>query len=439
MTNRSEILRQIFDGTLRKVDVGAAVMRAMQVDASALTIAGYCCELTKVDRVLLIAVGKAGASMYEAAYRAVLEGACGLIVDGAVVAPYAPRKSAAGMRFFRGAHPTPDETSMAAAEAIIEKLREVDERTAVIFLMSGGASSMMEFPLDAGITVEETAIFHQALVTSGLPIAEMNVVRKHFSAVKGGRLAALAQRAAACYTLIVSDVPAGMPEMVGSGPSLPDGSSVDEAIEIFGRLRRIASLPESVVEFFQGAALTETPKPGDGVFERSAYQEILSNKDLLNAAASVAMELGFHVEVDTSCDDWEYREAGRYLLDRFAELRSRYAKVCLISGGELSVRVGAECGVGGRNQQFALWCAEELARSRASVSILSAGSDGIDGNSPAAGAVADETTVERALTLGMSASESLEAFDAYRIFDALGDAVVTGVTGNNLRDLRILI
>jgi glycerate 2-kinase len=439
MMNRFEILRQIFDGALRKADVGEAVMRAMQVDASALTIAGYRCELEKVDKVLLIAVGKAGAPMYEAACRAISQGGGGLLVDSLVVAPYAPSKLADGMRFFKGSHPTPDATSRDAAEAVLKKLRTVDERTVVLFLISGGASSMMELPLDADISVEDTAAFHQALVKSGLPIAEMNMVRKHFSAVKGGRLAVLTQRAAACCTLVVSDVPSGRPEMVGSGPSLPDFSRVDEVLEIFGRLRKLTRLPEGVVAFFESAALSETPKAGDAVFKRGAYEEILSNRDLLDGAATVATEMSFHVEVDTSCDDREYRDAGRYLLDRHAELSSRFGKVCLISGGELSVRVGAECGLGGRNQQFALWCAEEIARRDSAVSVLSAGSDGIDGNSPAAGATADETTVERARALGMSASESLEAFDAYRVFDALGDAIVTGVTGNNLRDLRILI
>jgi glycerate 2-kinase len=439
MMNRSKILRRIFDETLKSTDVRDAVGRSMRFDGTSLLVGNHRWALKGVQAVLIIAVGKAGTAMYESASRVLTQHAGEISLRGVVVAPTEPADRPASTLFFRGSHPSPDVTSRAAAEAVVEQLRGVDETTMVLFLISGGASSMLELPLDERISVEETAAFHRALVTSGLPIAEMNVVRKHFSAVKGGRLAELAERAAACCTLVISDVPAGMPEMVGSGPSMPDSSSVEEALEIFARLRKVADLPESVVAFFKSARLTETPKTGDAVFERGAHQEILSNKDLLDAAATVATEIGFHVEVDTSCDDWEYREAGRYLLDRHAELRSRFAKVCLISGGELSVRVGVESGLGGRNQQFALWCAEEIARRGTPVSVLSAGSDGIDGNSPAAGAMADETTVERARALGMSTSASLEVFDAYRVFEALGDAVVTGVTGNNLRDLRILI
>lgn len=438
--NRAETLRWIFDEALRGVDVGEAVARAITFDGAALVVGGYRCELKMLNRVSIVAVGKAGAAMYEAASLKLAR--CsekGVAVDGIVVAPSEPTRMGQGVQVFKGSHPSPDATSRAAAEAVVARLSAVDERTLVLFLISGGASSMLELPLDAGISVEDTASFHRALVTSGLPIAEMNVVRKHFSAVKGGRLAELAKRAAACCTLIASDVPEGRSELVGSGPSVPDASTMEEAREIFQRLRTIARVPERIIRFFESMALSETPKPSDAVFGRGVYSEILSNKDLLDAAARAATEMGFHVEVDTSCDDWEYREAGKYLLERHAELKARYSNACLISGGELSVRVGAVHGLGGRNQQFALWCAEEIARSAAAVSVLSAGSDGVDGNSPAAGAVADETTFERARMRGLDVCQRLAGFDSFGVFDVLGDAIVTGATGNNLRDLRILI
>ncbi len=166
---------------------------------------------------------------------------------------------------------------------------------------------------------------------------------------------------------------------------------------------------------------------------------MLSSDDLLDAARAKAVALHYEVVIDNTCDDWDYAEAARYLLDRFHELRRKHARVCLLSGGEVTVRLGQEHGEGGRNQQFALACALELSGQDAAAVVLSAGSDGIDGNSAAAGAIADTTTVHRSHALGMDAASALERFDAYPLFTALGDTLVTGPTHNNLRDLRILL
>ena len=163
---------------------------------------------------------------------------------------------------------------------------------------------------------------------------------------------------------------------------------------------------------------------------------MLSNSALLEAAKKEAERQGFTVEIDNSCDDWDYAKAGDYLLQRLSELRQKQERVCLLSGGELTVRA-QNAGIGGRNQQFTLYCAEKIAGQN--ICVLSAGSDGIDGNSPAAGAIAAGTTVQRATARGLDASAHLNAFNAFPFFEALGDAIVTGPTGNNLRDLRILL
>jgi hydroxypyruvate reductase len=198
----------------------------------------------------------------------------------------------------------------------------------------------------------------------------------------------------------------------------------------------LEQFPDSVREIFQRRALEETPKSDDPAFVHSRWWTLLSNQTALEAASAAAKDAGFTVEVDNSCDDWDYARAADYLLGRLRELRQKYARVCLLSGGEVTVKV-TNGGVGGRNQQFALACAEKIAGEN--ITVLSGGTDGIDGNSTAAGAVADGTTLARAQALGLDAAANLETFNAYPFFEALGDAVVTNPTGNNVRDLRILL
>ena len=189
-------------------------------------------------------------------------------------------------------------------------------------------------------------------------------------------------------------------------------------------------------ELFQRRALEETPKSDDPAFVNARWWTLLSNQTGVDAAKAEATSAGFRVEVDNSCDDWDYKCAAGYLLKRARELRQTSERVCLISGGEVTVKV-ANGGVGGRNQQFALECAARIAGEN--LTVLSAGTDGIDGNSPGAGAIVDGSTMERAAAKGLSAETALERFDAYPFFEALGDAIVTGPTGTNVRDLRVVL
>jgi len=198
----------------------------------------------------------------------------------------------------------------------------------------------------------------------------------------------------------------------------------------------LPQLPYSTRELFERHALDETPKSDDEAFYRSRWWTILSNQSAVEHASATAERAGFAVSVDNSCDDWDYEPAAEHLLQRLRELRRQFPRVCLISGGEVTVRV-TNGGIGGRNQQFTLACAPKVAGEN--ITVLSAGTDGIDGNSPAAGAVADGTTMERARLAGLDARLALEKFDAYPFFSVLGDSVGTGPTGNNLRDLRILL
>jgi len=217
---------------------------------------------------------------------------------------------------------------------------------------------------------------------------------------------------------------------------MPDSTTVKDCYAIAAKNNLLEQFPESVCEFFRRHVLEETPKSNDQAFYRSRWWPMLSNKVAAEEAAIAATKLGFAVELDHSCDDWDYEQAAEHLLSRLRQLGQRRSRVCLISGGEVTVKV-TNGGVGGRNQHFALACAGKIAGEN--ITVLSAGTDGIDGNSLAAGAVVDGTTLERAKARGLDAAAALARFDAYPFFDILGDAVVTGPTGNNLRDLRILL
>src|SRR5664280_2871298 len=309
-------------------------------------------------------------------------------------------------------------------------------RTLVVFLISGGASAIAEKPISAGISLADVVETYKALVHSGAPIAEINAIRKHLSALKGGRLARVA---APSYqaSVLVSDVPDGALDALASGPTMPDTTTVADCYAIVNRYRLLKDFPASVRTLFEHEQLEETPKPNDPVFERSRYTTVLSNATAVNAAVERAVLAGFAVEVDNRCDDWDYERAADHLLGRLRELRRGLSRACLISGGEVTVKVGARSGVGGRNQQFALYCAQKIAGEH--ITVLSAGTDGIDGNSNAAGAVVDGTTVERAQQRGLDIPTALAHFNAYPLFDAIGDSIMTGPTGNNVRDLRILM
>jgi hydroxypyruvate reductase len=343
----------------------------------------------------------------------------------------------AGASAIRGSHPFPDANSQVAALQAIEALKGLGKRDLVLFLISGGSSAMIELPLNERFSTDLVADFHRALVHSGLGIKAMNTLRKHFSAVKGGRLAFIAGRAQK-HTLLVSDVPDGQWDVIGSGPSLPDSSTREDCWRILRENAVILRLPESVSSWFWDKGLPETPKEAEVCFENARVNCLMSTGTMVDLAAALLGEKGWEAVIDNTCDDWDYRAAGDYLMDRLErEVRDR-GRACLVSGGEVLVSLGTEHGIGGRNQQFALYCAARLPQGMAAT-IISVGSDGVDGNSPAAGAIVDGTTIKRAQQRGLSAASALRQFDTYPFFRGLGDDVTVRPTGNNVRDLRILL
>jgi len=437
---------------------GCHLRRLMAADGEAATL-----DLSQFKKIFVVAIGKAAPAMLDTLLTRMdrSRGVRGICCSSTI-----PPERNWRIRYFEGGHPLPSEGSFAAARAALHLLHKARRDTLVIFLISGGASALFDLPLDPAISLEDTMAFHQALIASGAPITEINVVRKHFSAVKGGRLA-LAAPESRKISILLPDVPLRSLDTLASGPTSPDHSTVQNVREILSKYDLLAQFPASIRTFFEREDLPESPgkrsrlapllprlpwlegpalRKGEAshgdedAFRNSIYEVLLSSHDLVENARAEAEKLGYHTVVDNSCDDWDYADAARFLLERFHALRVDHPRCCLISGGEVTVTLSRAPGAGGRNQQFALACALELRKHAGEpLVVFSAGSDGIDGNTRAAGAIADPTTVSRAVAFGFDPAEALREFNACPMFTALGDSVVTGPTGHNLRDLRLLI
>jgi glycerate 2-kinase len=421
-------------------------------------------DLNAYKRVFVIALGKAAASMLDVLLsrtkrRKGMRGIC--------CSNHLPKKRNWRFRYFEGGHPLPNEASFHAARAALALLKKSKKDTIIFFLISGGGSALFDLPLDGEIGLEDTRAFHQVLIASGAPIGEINTLRKHFSAVKGGRLAIAAPEAAK-VSFLLPDVPLRSLDSLSSGPTTPDHSTVQDVRSILTRYDIASKLPPKVRAFFEREDMPESPgnkswkppflprlaeavlarriaaaatmKDEDHAFRDSVFEILLSSHDLVENARSVAQNAGYHVAIDNSCDDWDYADAAKYLLQQFHVLREAHPRLCLISAGEVTVTMNRTPGAGGRNQQFSLACALDLAPYKGEpLTVLSAGTDGIDGNTRSAGAIADPTTITRARAFGFNPEKALAEFNACPLFTSLGDAVVTGPTGHNLRDLRLLI
>lgn len=339
------------------------------------------------------------------------------------------------LRAFVGGHPEPNAESVRAAQVMLEAVQAVRTPALIVYLISGGGSALVETPL-LDLTLHELQATYRELVRSGASITEINSIRKHLSAFKGGRLAEAAASAGEVdqLSLLISDVPDGDMGSISSGPTCPDPSTVEECYRLYGEWR--LALPPRVAGVFEDGLLQETPKPGGRAFARSHWQVVMDNRLACDTLADRARLAGLHPHMDHTADEWEYRRAARYLVARLRELKQSDPAACLIAGGEVRVRVEGEAGHGGRNQAVALEVATLLAG--LPWCMLSCGTDGIDGNSPAAGAAVDGTTVARALDAGMDPLHHLRTFDAWPLLHAINDSIEIGPTGQNVRDLRLL-
>jgi len=435
MADLKELARRIFHETLAAIDISAAMQRKLWRDGSVLHCGDeIVMDLRAFERVCVIAIGKAAHAMVHGLLPVIPRN---LRFQGVVSAPTPPANVVGGMRYFVGGHPIPNLESWKAAEAILGLLKTCDQRTLVFFLLSGGGSALVELPLDSKQTLEDVQQLYSALVTCGAPIGDIGKVRRHLSAVKGGRLAAAAGDATK-ITLAVSDVPAKQEAALASGPTLPDPTTVADVQQVLTEFELRAGLPAAVRRWIDEGKMIETPKTGHPAFWNAHFSLLLGMDDLFHPAHRAAEAKGCVTCCDNTTDDWPVEKAAAFLLAQLDELQELHPgqRVALIADGEVSSPVTGD-GVGGRNSAFVLACVERIAGRKAAV--LSVGTDGIDGNSPAAGAVANGESLHRAQAMGMDPAEAFTRSDAYNFFVRLEDAVITGPTGNNLRDLRILI
>lgn len=433
-----EVAQRVFRATLAAIDIRAALQRKLARNGSRIKAGDASVDLRDFHTILGIAYGKASFAMAEGLSQVL---APDFRATGILVVPAVPPRELAGWRVFVGGHPVPNAASFAAGRAILDRLGRCDEHTLIFFLISGGGSSLVELPLDPAVTLEDFADLYVALVTCGAPIEEINAIRKHLSAVKGGRLAAVAPRSMK-LTFAISDVPQGHESALASGPTLPDPTTIQDAVRIAKQYDLIAKLPAPLRPAFENQTLPETPKAGDLAFARSYFELLLGVHDLMHAAHHACEAEGCVCVCDNSTDNWPLEKAAGYLLDLLqaqlaAQEKSGHMRpVAVLADGELSSPVTGN-GLGGRNSAFVLACVPKIAGKN--IAVFSAGTDGIDGNSPAAGAAADGETLVHARALGLDPGDFFRRSDAYSFFSRLGDAVITGPTGNNLRDLRILL
>lgn len=437
--------REIFDEALCGVDAEEAVRRAVQLEGSRVNFCeAATVEISESRDIYSIAIGKAAPAMASA-----LDVIVGNRIAAGVLAGnrlgYRPADGgervnlSSRWQIFQGGHPEPNDQSLAAAQASFRLLERANaERALVIFLISGGGSAMLEWPIDDSITLADLRAANKTLVNCGASISEINVVRRAFSAVKGGRLAARAQNCDQ-ITLIVSDVPPGEERNVASGPTLVPPSEAPNPREVIERYDLRAQLSEAILRAIEAESTT----PEDEPTSLRKHFVLLDNHSALEDAAEAAKRRSFTTEIADDVADQPIEEGCAQLLGRLEALHasgSSQNTACLISGGEFACPVRGD-GIGGRNLETALRLAASSSRLSDSGSFvaLCAGTDGTDGNSPAAGAIVDSTTIERARAIGLDPADFIARSDAYSFFVALGDVIATGATGTNVRDIRILL
>jgi len=339
-------------------------------------------------------------------------------------------------------HPIPDQKGLVAAQKIIDLLKDSGPQDLVIFLLSGGASALLPMPADA-IRLEEKQEITQLLLDCGADIGEINTIRKHISQIKGGRLAQMAYPSTV-LGFILSDVVGDPLDAIGSGPTVPDKSTFEEAWEILRKyelLKKVAPSIRRHLQLGKEGRIEETPKPGNAFFERVHNTLIGSNLFALQTVARESRFLGFNALILSSSIVGETREAARFHVAIAREVVHNGNPIskpaCLISGGETTVTIKGN-GLGGRNQEFVLVGAMEI-QGLERVVFLSGGTDGTDGPTDAAGAIADSTTIKRAREMGLDPRIYLENNDAYPFFQKLGDLLMTGPTRTNVMDVRIIL
>jgi len=415
--------RYLSFAALSAVGAESLIENAVNVSGDQISIGQTVVE--NPDEIYVITLGKAGL----ASALALDHELRGRITRGICISLRKLHPITSDWQMFGGGHPVPNSQSLSAAEACFDLLREANNKNAlVIFVVSGGGSAMLEWPVNPDISLDDLQQANHVLVTCGATINEINVVRRAFSAVKGGKLAACAPNAQ-IVTLIISDTNPGDEASVASGPTLPLPSNTISASKVVQQYQLESKLPDSILR-----AIAE-PQREVKSNSNATHYVLADNSTAVAAAARAASEMRFRVVIADDISEQEISEGCAKLLSR---LDAEQPPVCVISGGEFSCVVRGE-GRGGRNLETVLTCAPELEHRNEHIVVLSEATDGVDGNSRVAGAIADNRTMERARALGLDASEFLARSDSFAFLEALGDTFGQGPSHTNVRDIRILI
>jgi len=428
----------IFHQALRAADPVEAVHRSFRLKDTVLKIGEVDYFLNQFKAIRVIGAGKAGARMA----KAIEESLADQISGGLVIVKYGHSETLKKIQAREAGHPIPDQAGLSATRELMQLAQKTGRDDLVINLISGGGSALLVAPAD-GISLEQKQIATELLLRSGMSINEINLIRKHISRVKGGRLARILSPATV-ISLILSDVIGDPLEVIASGPTAPDSTTYAQAIQLIKAHRLWEQIPESVGEILLLGAkgkLEETPRPDDPVFSRVQNIIIGSNLISLNSARYCAQKLGLNTVLLSSAIQGEARVLAKFYAGIFKEIIKSGNPVkppaCIIAGGEPTVTVKGK-GKGGRNQELALAVAMEIA-GLAGALFISAGTDGTDGPTDAAGAIADWETVSRAKSRNMDPAKYLAENDSYNFFYPLGDLIITGPTGTNVMDIHLLL
>ncbi len=434
------VARQLQQAALAAVDPAEAVYKFVSRVGDQLLVADRSYPLREFDRVFLIGAGKAAIPMADAVSEVLHD----RLSSGVIITKYrhSDRALPDRIRVYEAGHPLPDQNSVDATRDLVDLLREAAARDLVMCVISGGGSALMTLPAE-GITLADLQTTTQALLRAGATIHQINTIRKHLDIVKGGGLARLAKDAP-IVALILSDVIGDDLSVIASGPTVPDPSTFAEAWRIIEQFDLAAQLPAAVrARLSRGASgeIADTPKPGDRVFANGQTVIIGSNAQAARAAETTARQLKFNTLLLTTQAQGEAREIAKVAAAIAREI-ARYNRpvsrpACVILGGETTVTLKGH-GLGGRNQEIALAAAIALAGLPRTL-IAAFGTDGTDGPTDAAGAIATEETLRRAQAIGVDAQAYLLDNDAYHFFQALGDLIITGPTGTNVNDLLFIL
>jgi glycerate 2-kinase len=430
--------RHIFAAGVAAVDPVAAVRRAVVRQGDTLYVDGVPYDLQRYAHIDVVGAGKAGATMAQGLEEVLGE----QLTGGVVTVKYGHLAPVSRVTIHEAAHPVPDAAGMQAAEALKHLVQQAGVDDIVFCLLSGGGSALLPAP-SPGITLAEKQQMTSLLLECGASIDEINAIRKHLSQLKGGQLARLVLPAT-LITLVLSDVVGDRLDVIASGPTVPDPTTYQDCLEIIRRYDLLTRLPVSVrthLQRGQAGELAETPKATDPAFARCQTVIIGSNRLALQAACAEAQARGYNTLLLSSSLEGETRHIARMHAAIAREIRQTEVPLvppaCVLTGGETTVTIRGD-GLGGRNQEFALAAALDIA-GLDGVVVLSGGTDGTDGPTPAAGALADGSTMARARALGLVPETCLRRNDSYHLFHALDDLLITGPTGTNVMDMHILL